>query len=228
MLLKEILYRIRQQIKEGFDDSKVTDDYLANLFNTKRAYYIRREYNQLQRTIDNNVKQTIVIPLIETEAEDCDCGIADEVMRTEVKVPFSIEIHDKNLITKVSTTDHLDAPFSFIDSERAPYVGSNTYTAPHVFAYLHDNGYVYVFRRDGNNDFKALEEITVTGVFDNPLQLESFTDPESGAKYFDHTVDQYPVKQWMIDFIIKEIVQDLVGLKQVPEDLTNNAADNNG
>ena len=228
MLLNEIIYRIREGIKETFDDSKVTDDYLANLFNSKRAYYIRREYNQLQRSVDNNVKQTIVIPLEEIEAEDCDCGIADEVMRTTVKVPHTLEIHNKNLITKVGTTDHLDTPFSFIESERAPFAGSNTYTKKHIFAYLHDNGYIYAFRRDNNTDYKSFGEISVTGVFDNPLELESFTDPESGNQYFDHLVDQYPVKQWMIDFIVPEVIQSIVQRKQIPEDTTNNSADNNG
>ena len=228
MLLNEIIYRIREGIKETFDDSKVTDDYLANLFNSKRAYYIRREYNQIQRTIDNNVKQTIVIPLEEREAEDCDCGIADEVMRTTLKVPHTIEIHNKNLITKVGTTDHLDTPFSFIDSERAPYAGKNTYTSNHIFAYLHDNGYIYIFRRDNNSDYKSFDEITVSGVFDNPLDLEVFVDPENGDKYFDHTVNEYPVKQWMIDFIITEIVNEILQKKQVPEDNINNSTDDNG
>lgn len=228
MLLKEIIYRIREQIKEGFDDSKVTDDYLANLFNTKRAFFIRREYNQIQRSIDNDVKQTIVMGLEDAEAEDCDCGFADEVLRTIQRVPHTIELHNANLITRIASPDHLAAPFSFISVDRAPFAGKNTFTKHHIFTYLHSNGHIYLFRRDKKEDFRSLEYISVTGVFDNPIDIVSFIDPITLQPYFNYETDNYPVKQWMVDFVIQEIVRELNGLKAVPEDMDNNAADNNG
>lgn len=228
MLLKDIIYRIREQIKETFDDSKVTDDYLANLFNTKRAFFIRREYNQLQRSIDNDVKQTIVMELEEAEAEDCDCGYADVILRTVKPLPHTIELHNQNLITRVASPDHLAASFSFITTDRAPYVGKNTFTKRNIFTYLHSNGHIYVFRRDKDTDWKNLDFISVTGVFDNPLEVGEFLDPSTKEPYFNYETDNYPVKQWMVDFVIQEIVKELVGLKQVPEDNENNAIDNNG
>lgn len=227
MLLKEIIYLIRTKLKENFDDSKVTDDYLATLLNNKRAYYIRREYNQIQRSIDNDVKQTFVLELEEVEAEDCDCGIADLILRTKEPIPDTIELHNQNLITRVASPDQLARPFSLVSHERAVYSGTNTYTSKYIFSFLHSNGHLYVFKRNQDNEYKSLEFVSITGVFDNPLDI-NFTDPISNAKYFDYEKDNYPIKQWMIEFVVKEVVEELAGLKQLPPDNVNNATDDNG
>jgi len=223
MTATEIIYAIREKLKSYTDDTRYTDSYLYFLMNLKRALFIRREYNQLQRTIDAEVLQTICIPLEEVDTSECpECAPGCDtrtVVRTTLRLPKTIELHNRNTITKISPVGVYERPINFITMERMPYAGESKYENNFVFAALHSDGYLYF--KSNSSSIRNLETVTVTALFENPDDVSKFKC--NGTTCYNTTDYEFPVKAWMVDIIIAEIVQELANLKQLPADTKNDA-----
>lgn len=234
MKANEIIYAIREKLKEYPDDTRYTDDYIMYLVRMYRALLIRREYSNPQRIVDSEILQTICMPLEEVNSNSCydastyynkECYI----MRTIDKVPFTIELHNKNMIYKVGiqncstpTNNIIGIPINFISSDRAVYAGSGDFEFNQIFAFTLPDGHLYLKSRTGLH--RTVEKINVTAAFDNPDDAAKFTGCNGeDTPCFDILSDRYPIKAWMEGVIISEIVKDLINLKGVPSDEVNNA-----
>jgi len=227
MTATEIIYAIREKLKAYTDDTKYTDAYLFFLINLKRALYIRREYNQLQRVIDPEVTQTICMELEEAGESicpECYSGCVDcTVIRTVKKLPNVIELHNRNTITKIGSTGVFSRPINIVTMDRMPYVGEGKYESNAVFVALHSNGHLYL--KSKSNIFRSLEFISVTALLENPDNAMEYQCPN--GECYSPGESRYPVEAWMVDIIINEITSELANLKQIPEDDTNNAKEDN-
>lgn len=227
MTATEIIYAIREKLKAYTDDTKYTDAYLFFLINLKRALYIRREYNQLQRVIDPEVTQTICMELEEAGESICpECYSGCEVctvIRTVKKLPNVIELHNRNTITKIGSTGIFSRPINIVTMDRMPYAGEGKYENNFIFASLHSNGHIYF--KSKSSTYRTLGYIDVTALFENPDDAMQFKCPGGGCYSPDES--RYPVEAWMVDVIINEITGELANLKQIPEDDTNDAKDQN-
>lgn len=228
MKTNELIYAIREKLKSYTDDTKYTDDWILYLIRLKRAVLLRREYNQLQRTIDAEVLQTICVPLTSVDESECpDCYSLSTpecfITRTQSKIPSSIELHNRSTIIKVAPVGRFDKPFSIVSKAGFIYAGESKYEKNIVFATLDTDGYIYLKSR--NPFYRSLEAVTVTLLMDNPEDAHAFQC--NGVACYDNTNDEYPLKAWMADIIIMEIVNELANLKQIPTDSLNNAKDDN-
>jgi len=227
MNIYEIIYAVREGLKEYTDDTRYVNDYLMYLVKIKRAAYIRREYSVIQRLIDNEITQTICMPLelIENDSECPDCGFSVddcEVVRTINKLPYTVEISNRNLITRIAPIGVMKNKFELITRERAIYAGEGEYEKNTVYVFPHSNGHLYL--KSKKNFYKSLEAISVTAVLEDPVEATSFKGcggPDSPCYTLDK--DRYPIKNWMVDIIIKEIIAELINLKRVPEDKENDS-----
>lgn len=231
MKTEEIIYAIREGLKEYTDDSKYTDDYIMYLVRLKRTSLIRREYSNLQRTIDSETLQTICMKLEEVSESDCpeceefasDCTI----VRTIDKVPFTIELHNRSSITRVAFTQKMGKRINLVSRERIVYSGEGTFENNQVFAFLHDDGHIYLKSKD--KMFRSQETISVTALLDNPDEAVFFTGCNGSSNpCYDVLQSRYPLKGWMADLIITMVIAELAQLKQLPEDKQNNSNDDNG
>jgi hypothetical protein len=74
-----------------------------------------------------------------------------------------------------------------------------------------------------------LECLTITGVFEDPLELISYTnccDCEAAPSCYDMQTTNYPLQPHYIDIIKSDIVNDLVKKLQSQEDKANDSNDN--
>lgn len=227
MTATEIIYAIREKLKAYTDDSRYTDSYLFYLINLKRSTFIRREYNQQQRTMDVEVLQTICMELEEADESicpECYSGCQDcTIIRTKQKLPNTIELHSRNTITKIGTTGVFSRPINIVPIDRIVYMGEGKYEQKFIYASLHPNGHLYF--KSQTPTFRSLEYVDVTALFENPDDAAEFKCPSGECYNVDET--RYPVEAWMVDVIISEIVSQLANLKQIPEDQTNDAKDSN-
>jgi hypothetical protein len=222
MTATEIIYAVREKLKAYSDDSRYTDSYLMYLINLKRAVYIRREYNQLQRTFDSDVVQTFCMELEEVDSSVCpECAACEDctVIRTKQKLPNTIELHSRASIVRVSPVGIYDRPFSIVSMNKMPYAGEGKYESKYVFVALHPNGHLYF--KSESSSYRGLQYVSVTALIENPDDLENFEC--NSATCYDPDRDQYPTEAWMVDIIISDIVRELANLKQLPEDKTNDA-----
>jgi hypothetical protein len=222
MTATEIIYAVREKLKAYTDDARYTDSYLMYLVNLKRAVYIRREYNQLQRTFDSDILQSFCMELEEVDSSVCpECATCEDctVIRTVLPVPNTIELHSRASIIRISPVGVYDKPFSLISMGRMPYAGEGKYENKYVFAALHPNGHMYF--KSSSSSYRGLQYVSVTALIENPDDLADFEC--NGANCYNPDKDEYPAEAWMVDTMITDIVKELANLKQIPEDLTNDA-----
>ena len=61
----EIIYDVREAIRQTTDDTDISDRYILYLYNIKRSKYLRQDLNNLQKTIDISILQTLCMELEE-------------------------------------------------------------------------------------------------------------------------------------------------------------------
>jgi hypothetical protein len=229
MKTNEIIYAIREGLKEYVDDTKYTDDYLMYLVRLNRAVFIRREYNNQQRIIDTEIIQNIFMDVEEVDDEECGkyifCNNGCSLIRTVKPIPFTLELHNKNLIMSIRSAErNVTIPFNIITPEKAIYAGEGQYEKKQIFAIPHSDGHIYF--KSKHNIHRGLEAVIVSAVFENPDDAAQF---KCGTKpCYDIVEDRYPCKAWMEALIINTVIEKLAPLKSLPRDEVNNSNDDNG
>jgi len=223
--VSEIVYDVRDALKQYTDDSEITNRYIEYLYGIKRAKYLRRDLNRYNLSIPNSVLQKVCLTMEEVQASDCSIDIScDTIIRSTKPVPTVLDLHTRPAITQVRPIKIGSKPFNFIPKSRVPFINGNPFSKG-VYAFLDPTDYLYVFTTE---DLKLLQCITVTGVFEDPLELANFPaccncDVDENP-CFDKDAEDYPIAPQHIDLIKSEIVQELANLNQsIQEDIANDA-----
>ena len=224
MNVQDIIYAIREGLKEYTDDSRYTDDYIMYLVRIKRAALIRREYSNLQRTIDQETLQTICMTLEEVDDSDCpDCLIDStdcKIIRTVQKLPFTIELHNRSSITRIAFTQKSSAKINLVSRDKIVYAGEGAFEKKAIFAYLDNDGHIYL--KSKINSYKSQEKISVTVLLDNPDDAALFVGCEGvNQPCYNILESRYPLKGWMEEAIRTQIISELANLKPLPADTVN-------
>lgn len=224
--LNKIVYDVRETLRQYTDDSEISNRYIIYLYGIKRAKYLRQELNNFQRTTDISVTQTLCLGLEEVSSNECDLNLnCETILKTKKPIPQPLELHTKSAITSVKPTKRISIPFNFITKEKAAYFKNSPFNKG-IFAFLDNDKYIYVISQ--LNTINLLECITVTGVFEDPLDLINYSnccDCENANPCFDEDTVNYPLQPHYIDLIKNEIVKELLRQLQIPEDTKNDSAD---
>tara|TARA_R110000796_G_scaffold236214_1_gene355465 strand:+ start:35060 stop:35737 length:678 start_codon:yes stop_codon:yes gene_type:complete len=222
-LLEEIVYDVREGIKEYSDDSEFSNEYIIYLYNIKRAKYLKQRLDRLGRKFDTRVLQTICICLEEVDANQCsiDAG-CDKILRSKKQIPDLLQLSDKDAIERVGPSTKLSVKYNNISKEKATYYLKSNF-ANKIKSYLDDDGYLYLF----SSQPIFTECISISGVFENPLDLVGYDRcGEENTSCFDEMKDDYPLTPDLIDIIRIEIINELLGRKDPRlEDRQNDSDD---
>jgi hypothetical protein len=220
MNLQKIIYDVREGVKAYTDDSNISDRYITYLYGIKRAKYLRQELNDTRKTTDISVTQTFCLELEYVSINQCGLDIeCDKILRTKRPIPNPLELHTKVAITVVKPTNRIALPFNFVSKEKAIYSKHSPYKRS-IFAFLDTDKYIYILSE--SNTVGMMESISISGVFEDPLELRSYMAP-AGTICFDDATTDYPLQSHLIDLIKTEIVNELLGKLKIPEDTTNNS-----
>lgn len=224
--ISELIYDVREAVNQYSDDSELDNRYIQYLYNIKRSKYLRRELNNYQRTTDISAQQTFCIPLEEVSASECSVDFdCEKILRSTKKIPKPIDLHTKVAINRVKPTTLVALPFNFITKERAPYIANAPFSQA-IYSFYDPNGYIYVYSK---SNISVLECLTITGVFENPLDLKDFKNccdcDDTAEACFDEDTTEYPLQAHLIDVVKNEIINELIRKEQIPEDRENDATD---
>ena len=226
MTLEKIIYDVREQLKLYTDDSEISNRYIAHLINIKRAKYLRQELNNYQRTTDISVKQTLCLGLERVPTNQCNIDYECEfIIRTVRTIPQPLELHIKSGITSVRPTNRIATPFNFVTKEKAIYSKHSPF-GKGIFSFLDADKHIYLLSTD--DALNMLECLTITGVFEDPLELESYTNCcscEEAEPCFDELKTNYPLQPHYVDLIKAEIIKELAFRANVQEDKENDTND---
>lgn len=222
MTALEIIYSIREGLKEYVDDTKFTDSFLLYRFNLERATYIRQQYNRIQRPVDQQLVQTFLIPVSEVDDSEYEPTVStlNLITRTDTPLPNLIELDHRTMLERVTGPSKLDQPINIVSKERFYYAGSNDYDIELFFCYLDGDNHIYLKSLD--NEEAAIGHIAVSGVLENPLDVLNFDSYASGK---DINTFNYPIKSQTALMVIDTVIQKIANTKQLPTDIENDAAD---
>ena len=219
MLTKShLIYDLQGLLSEGRpeDDPKFSDRQVGFWVDNVRGLFIRQSLNKGQ-SLNPDLVQTI--PCLEMEAIDaseCPCEITGcTILRSVQQIPVSIETNQANMITQISSQLLPSAPFSIIPFARASYINKSKFGKKGTKAFIH-NRYVYLITDT------MYEKISISGVFQYPEDLNSYSDCSNNACYTDDSY--YPLSNHMIEDLKKLIISNNFKLAlEVQGDKVNDA-----
>lgn len=220
----KLIYDTMELLKSNhiIDDTDLMERQVMFHWANQRALWLRNEYNKPGRNIDPDIESDLgCVELILVDAAEC-CNVKTDcfVLRTKLKLPSFIELHDKVAVTRVGLPNKITLPFTFTNYNKVMYSLSNTFSKGQAYGFLL-NGYMYILSQ--RSDVKLLDWINIRGVVEDPMDLKPFKC-EDGSSCFNLD-DRYPIKGWMIPYVTSEIVKILsIGL-QNPPDKGNDAND---
>jgi|TARA_R110000772_G_scaffold62241_1_gene140000 hypothetical protein len=220
----EIQYSIREGIKAYSDDHEASNEYLIYLFNLKRSKYLKQRLDRLGRNYDNITLQTLCLSIEEVSSETCGLNLTcDKIYRTTKPAPNFLQLSTGSAIQRVGPADKLSTTYNIIGKEQAPLF-EHSYFTNKIKTFLDVDGYLYFL----STEPIFTECVTITGVFENPLDLRNYQEccdcDDSNICFSDD--DQYPITPELIDLIRIEIIQELLKLSNpLLEDKDNNSDD---
>lgn len=213
MTLNEIAFDIMGNI-EGTsrisDDSELSLDQVYFKIATVRAFLIRQDQSK-GRSLSDNVLQTVgCLDISKVNASEC-CGITApcEIYRSNIQIPRPIEIYQKDLITRVAGVDITGPSWNPISLAQVQWAGISKWTKGTVKWFVKDR-YIYVLNNPG------VQKISVTGVFEDPMDLSRIPNCSSSSCY--NADNEYPISAHMIPQLKELVLEDLMKMRQLGED----------
>lgn len=222
----ELIYDIKDYMKAYSDDTELSNEHIMYLYRKKRAKYLRQLLNDYTRKFDNVILQSFCIGVEEVSKALCSIDVGCTILRTKQPIPTLLDLRSRDSLVGIGPSLIASERFKIIKEEQAPYILDKKY-ANGIYSFLGSDGYVYFISNDDAH--LLLECIYITGLFEDPEELESFTDCCSGdcqdAEPCFTEDSEYPLQGFLVDDISNEIKKELVARLQIPEDKNNNSDD---
>lgn len=215
---REIVYMVLDELKIQSDDSEVQEEHAIFLANKYRCFLLKQHYSNIKKEIPTSNYQVLCLDLIEVPAISgipCEGG---SYLRTKEKIPNQITIGNPI----VSPIDYYQGNIALIDRERMRYVGHNKWLQNIIYCSQGPDNYLYF--TSSNPQFKYLEKVKYTGIFENAEQAAKLSCDTEESKC-DILNMEFPLEDSLIPQLIELIVKELTPVEYKPTDVENNASD---
>jgi len=221
MTKREIIYTIFEKIGVISDDTKLTEELVSSLIDTKRAMLLKQQYAKNSWHMPIEIKQELCMDLeLVNKVDGYSCG--GKILSTKVALPNSIKIKGKEGPLAVRRSDSTVIAINIVAIERVPFLFENRFTQHLTYCAVDFSGKLYLISKDTKHKF--LKSIKVTDIFESP---DTANELVCDAK--DLTTDvwdiDYPIESSMADVVVELVVADLTKSLVVPGDKNNNASD---
>lgn len=223
MTLNEYTDQIIEAVRnEIHDDDTLDRRYIKSLIHNQRAVWLRNELNK-NRDIPQEVIQHLgCVPLQAANAiECCDFSGGCKVYRTRDRIPVPISLHHREAIERVGPADMTGKPFSIKDYKEVLFAGNGRFNHKMIFAYYRDG---YIFLASKNPQVALLGNIDLDLVATDPTEAGKFNNCSGEPCYNDDM--EYPLTDWMWQYMKEYIINELLRKSSVPVDTTNDANHN--
>tara|TARA_R110002049_G_scaffold231127_2_gene403466 strand:- start:67716 stop:68390 length:675 start_codon:yes stop_codon:yes gene_type:complete len=221
MTKRQIIYTIFEKIGVISDDTKLTEELVSSLIDTKRAMLLKQQYAKNSWHMPIEIKQELCMDLeLVNKVDGYSCG--GKILSTKVALPNSIKIKGKEGPLAVRRSDSTVIAINIVAIERIPFLFENKFTQHLTYCAVDFSGKLYLISKDTKHKF--LKSIKVTDIYEQP---DTANELVCDAK--DLTTDvwdiDYPIESSMADVVVELVVADLTKSLVVPGDRNNNASD---
>ena len=214
MTKREIIYTVFEKLHVYSDDSKLSEELVASLIDTKRSLLIKQQYAKTHWHMPNEIKQEITLDVSLVDKVN-GYAPAGKILATSI-LPNSIKIKGKEGPLLVRKLDNTEIPITIVAVERIPYLFENRYTQHLTYCTVDQDGKMYLISKD--NKLRFLKNIKITDIFEEP---DKISESSSWDSY-------YPIELSMVDTLVQVIVKDLAQSLAIPADNKNDADDQRG
>lgn len=220
MTYREMTYMCLDQLKVASDDSYYTTEHILFLISKIRALILKQRYSDIKQEIPQSNYQTICLDLIQVPAiagEPCEGGT---YLRSKSKVPTTMTI-GSNIV--YPTDFYQGTHITYVSRERMRYVGDNKWLKNIIYASKGPDDYLYF--KSSNPQFLYLENVKMTGIFEDPEKAAELECNSNDVKPCDVLDRNFPLEEGLVPSVIELVVKYLSGASYRPKDSTNDAND---
>lgn len=207
----EIIYNVKELLKEHTDDSLISDEHILFLFSTYRAKFLRQLYSDSAKQIDETSLQTLCLKTGVVDRGECGITVDCDVVRTVAQIPDLLSIKGRPSLIYVGPPIVGLAPYDIIYNKQINTALDDPFATTSVFI---DNGYIYLAGKEPA--IKKIKCLKIQALFQNPAELEGFTgtcgkdlDSCKGDK------EEYPVPGHIVADITNAVVQEFLRTKNI-------------
>lgn len=222
MIYKELISRIRNSLKEESKDSALTNKHIYNIIRTASILLIKREADNKNFIYQaSNLWSTICVNMIKVPSTEClhiptECTLS----RSENKLPGLIESSTGFIYKSISSVDNsiqylLSTPYIIGLKVNLKYNKSR-------YAWI-ENEFLYSY--DAHPVLKIIGFFERDIVSNNQYGLNQATLAHSICSRMDEKVK---TPEYLIDGVVKMVIQELQIFKQLPVDILDNKNPNPG
>lgn len=210
----ELVYLILDELKLISDDKQFEEEHIIVLINQYRNLLLKQRYSDIRKEMPVSNLQSIDITL----------SVEDTILKSNMPLPTILNLNVQNLTIISSISTFWEGEFSFIDYNQFRYTGYNRWLNSIVYVTVGPDGYLYC--KSNNLSFLQLTDITVTSIFENPLEVHNLSTPINETSE-DSILDiPIPIEGNLLSILKEIIIKELSGAIYRPEDEINNANDN--
>ena len=214
---RQLTYLVLDEVKGLSDDFTYTEDHIIFLLDTYRSFLLKQRYSDVKKVIPDSNYQNICLNLIEVPAisgEPCEGGT---YLRSKQEIPFLMQIGS----TRITSLDFFQGEFAFVSRDRMRYVGNNRFLQNMIYASIAPDNNLYF--KSSNPNFLHLENIQMTGIFENASQASQLDCKASKeCELLDRV---FPIEEGLIAPLVELTLKELLGAAYRPQDENNNASD---
>lgn len=215
---REQVYLILDELKGISDDFTYTEDHIIYLLDKYRAFILNQKYSEGKGSIPESNYQTLCVPLEEHRIPN-EGYCQEEYLRSTIKIPHTLQISN----TKIYPIDYFNSNITLVSRERLKYVGKNKYLSNTIYAALGPDNYIYL--KSSNPQFVYLEQIKITGIFENAREAAKLQCEDQELSTCDLLDMPYTLEEALIPMVNELIIKELSAAIYKPEDIVNNASD---
>jgi len=219
--LKEIIYSIKESVKSFSDDSDISLEYLKYKVETTRAMLLAQRFSSRSFIIPNVIRQHFYHTLELSEENEFVSGLGT-ILRTVDPIQIPLEPFNLKNNIRITSGSYSDTTFTFVDTNRFPYVGRNKWNQNQIYVCLGSDFRLYF--TSSNPKVKMLEQIKLDEVTASPEDAYPYTIEYNPVVDFEDIT--YPLNSELIVELTDIIINHLQIPMAVREDKQNDSQDN--
>lgn len=222
--LNRIVYELIELYRANYKVTDSLDERLVASWIQKYRALLIRETTEGIRYIDPAIIQ--VLPDVELtlvssfNTKNPLFSNGQKLLRSLRKIPEFIDSKEHlPIITRVYGSEIIGESFEVVSPTISNYVGSGKFNNNTIYVFLYD-GYIYLTSKSGIH--KNISQITIDGVFYNPIEAYEFVNGE-GTYDWDMP---YPISETLLANLTTLIIKTNYNfILYPPQDLLNNSKD---
>jgi hypothetical protein len=216
MTLNKYIYDIRSLLRNHniIDEDTLTDRQIEFWIISQRSLWInRRDDAYIEK--NHSLRQTLVdgVEILDRSFEPGLVTAGYKILRNDTDLPKPVAFKTHGGIIETGPIDMGSYRFNHVEYNEAIYSGNGRFNRDMIYTYYKDKR-VYIISRSLDNKWYLLDNMAITGIWEDPRAVENFKHVSGDACWTAD--DDYPVSldiwEYMKDMIKRGNIDTLVNI----------------